>query len=138
VKRIFAVNMLTEVSYRVHENLLLTHTLRQKNPVHTLTSCVLILTCSVRPCTAWSPKWYLPLQVCDKNIVCLSHLCMLHFPPNILLDLMTLVIFVEEYKLCSSFFIVISFPLLILLSYVQIFSSAPCFRTSSSYTGYTS
>jgi hypothetical protein len=50
----------------------------------------------ILPSTPMSSVWSLPLGFCDRNFICISHL--------ILLNLITLIIFYDACKLCSSLF----------------------------------
>jgi hypothetical protein len=52
-----------------------------------------------------SPKWSLPFRISDSNFVCTSHLpmCATYAVHLIPCDLITLIIFGEEYKLQTEF-----------------------------------
>jgi hypothetical protein len=74
-----------------------------------------------------SLKWSVPMRFSNQNVLIywVSHMCSMSFH-HIFLDLITVTILYEEYKLWSSSYALFSILLLHHVSYVQMLSSALC------------
>jgi len=93
--------MKPKVRYRVHNSPTLTQILSQIHHIHTFPPySSKIYSNIILPSTPSSSKWSLPFRFSNKNIVRISHLPMrASHPAHLILDLITLIIFGEAYKL---------------------------------------
>jgi len=84
--------------------MLLVSILSQLNPINTIAPHFFKMHFNVIfPSTASYVKWFLPFRFSDQNFVCISRLPVRSiFPVYLILDLITLIIRGEVYKLLSS------------------------------------
>jgi len=112
--------------YGVYKGLPWVSILIQMHPVHTCTPYFPNIHSNIiLPSTLRSLKWSLPFRFSNQNFVCISHLFHACCINPIISD--------EDYKLWSFSLHNFLQSLLLLPSYIQVFSLAPCYQTPKTY-----